>query len=87
MANSHYGNGEVTPASARLTSSSSFKHRKKQPGHSRVGSEVEDFIHMLHGSDPVRVELTRLENEVRGFLISFSRFQIHSVSVCFDRHL
>lgn len=65
MANSHYGNGEVTPAPARLTSSSSFKHRKKQPGHSRVGSEVEDFIHMLHGSDPVRVELTRLENEVR----------------------
>lgn len=28
--------------------------------------EVEEFINLLHGSDPVRVELTRLENEVRG---------------------
>ncbi|KAJ3697692.1 hypothetical protein LUZ61_001397 [Rhynchospora tenuis] len=27
--------------------------------------EVEEFINLLHGSDPVRVELTRLENEVR----------------------
>jgi hypothetical protein len=27
--------------------------------------EVEDFINLLHGSDPVRVELTRLENELQ----------------------
>ncbi|KAJ3672886.1 hypothetical protein LUZ60_006260 [Juncus effusus] len=27
--------------------------------------EVEEFMNLLHGSDPVRVELTRLENEVR----------------------
>ena len=80
MANSHFGNGEVTPASARLTSSASLKHRKKQPGHSRVGSEVEDFVHMLHGSDPVRVELTRLENEVRGFLF-------HALTVKFSPSL
>lgn len=65
MANSHFANGEVTPVPARLTSSASYKHRRKNTGHSRVGSEVEDFVHMLHGSDPVRVELTRLENEVR----------------------
>ncbi|KAK2995864.1 hypothetical protein RJ640_012073 [Escallonia rubra] len=32
---------------------------------SRAGSEVDDFIGLMHGSDPVRVELSRLENEVR----------------------
>jgi len=74
MANSHVGNGDVAPAPARLTSSASFKYRKKNGGHSRVGSEVEDFIQMLHGSDPVRVELARLENEIRG--INSSLFQI-----------
>ncbi|CAO2831600.1 unnamed protein product [Amaranthus hypochondriacus] len=58
-------NGEVTAAPARLTTSASFKYRKKNGGHSRVNSEVEDVVHLLHGSDPVRVELTRLENEVR----------------------
>ncbi|KAK2974089.1 hypothetical protein RJ640_001373, partial [Escallonia rubra] len=32
---------------------------------SLAGSEVDDFIGLMHGSDPVRVELSRLENEVR----------------------
>ncbi|XP_062204761.1 microtubule-associated protein 70-1-like [Phragmites australis] len=31
----------------------------------RPAIEVEDFINLLHGSDPVRVELTRLENELQ----------------------
>jgi hypothetical protein len=26
---------------------------------------MEDLINLLHGSDPVRVELTRLENELQ----------------------
>lgn len=26
----------------------------------------DEFINLLHGSDPVKVELNRLENEVRG---------------------
>ncbi|KAL0404812.1 UNVERIFIED_CONTAM: Microtubule-associated protein 70-2 [Sesamum radiatum] len=57
-------NGEAEPQ--RLTSSASFKAKKKPtPAISRAGSEVDDFITLLHGSDPVRVELTRLENEVR----------------------
>jgi hypothetical protein len=30
--------------------------------------EVENFINLLHGSDPVRVELTRLENELQCML-------------------
>jgi len=25
-----------------------------------------EFMNLLHGSDPVRIELNRLENEVRG---------------------
>ncbi|XP_021744611.1 microtubule-associated protein 70-2-like [Chenopodium quinoa] len=58
-------NGEATAAPAKLTTSASFKYRKKSGGHSRVNSGVEDVVHLLHGSDPVRVELTRLENEVR----------------------
>lgn len=69
MANIHISNGEAGPSSDSLkpmvlTSSASFKARKK-PTISRAGSEVEDVINLLHGSDPVRVELNRLENEVR----------------------
>lgn len=69
MANVHISNGEAGPSSDSLkpmvlTSSASFKARKK-PTISRAGSEVEDVINLLHGSDPVRVELNRLENEVR----------------------
>nr|DAD29258.1 TPA_asm: hypothetical protein HUJ06_030726 [Nelumbo nucifera] len=65
MADAHIGNGEVTPSSdfAKPTSAS-FKSRKKS-SISRVGSEIDDFINLLHGSDPVKVELNRLENKVR----------------------
>ncbi|EFJ18059.1 hypothetical protein SELMODRAFT_113465 [Selaginella moellendorffii] len=31
----------------------------------RPSLETEDIIHLLHGSDPIKVELNRLENEVR----------------------
>ena len=70
MANIHISNGDAGPSSDSLkptvlTSSASFKARKK-PTISRAGSEAEDIINLLHGSDPVRVELNRLENEVRG---------------------
>ncbi|KAL8041285.1 hypothetical protein ABFS82_10G153700 [Erythranthe guttata] len=59
-----YYNGEAEPQ--KLTSSASFKARKKPAAAvSRNGSDVDDFMTLLHGSDPVRVELTRLENEVR----------------------
>lgn len=52
-----------------LVVSASFKgdnRSKKKNQHLRSGSETEDFINLLHGSDPVKVELNRLENEVRG---------------------
>lgn len=54
--------GEVV---ARLGPSASFKAKKKPNGISRAASEADDFINLLHGSDPVRVELTRLENDLR----------------------
>lgn len=34
----------------------------------RPSLETEDLLNLLHGSDPVKVELNRLENEVRGKL-------------------
>ncbi|KAL6988021.1 hypothetical protein U1Q18_013767 [Sarracenia purpurea var. burkii] len=73
MANAYVScnsNGEAAPDSDSLkptvlTSSASFRSRKKPASISRAGSEVDDFITLLHGSDPVRVELNRLDNEVR----------------------
>ncbi|XP_030520264.2 microtubule-associated protein 70-2-like [Rhodamnia argentea] len=71
MAGAHIANGEaehLKPAS--LSSSASFKSARRKPNGasnalSRVGSDVDDLITLLHGSDPVRVELARLENGVR----------------------
>ncbi|WVZ07924.1 hypothetical protein V8G54_021270 [Vigna mungo] len=51
MASTHIGN-------AGEPDSKSFKPRPKKPS--------DDFITLFHGSDPVRVELTRLQNELRG---------------------
>lgn len=66
----------------RLTPSASFKAKKKPAAAiSRAGSEADDIITLLHGSDPVRVELTRLENEVRGPCLCYC------VRVCGFSHL
>lgn len=48
-----------------LTSSASIKIRKPKTNAPVPRGEVEDIVTLLHGSDPVRVELNRLENEVR----------------------
>lgn len=67
---SNYVNGELEPQ--KLTPSASFKAKKKPAAAiSRAGSEMDDIITLLHGSDPVRVELTRLENEVRGLCVFY----------------
>ncbi|XP_021297442.1 microtubule-associated protein 70-1-like [Herrania umbratica] len=50
---------------AVLSSSASFKARKAKPNAASPRADVDDIITLLHGSDPVRVELNRLENEVR----------------------
>ncbi|ONH94818.1 hypothetical protein PRUPE_7G032400 [Prunus persica] len=70
-ATAHISNGdhEQPPTKpAGLTASSSFRARRKtstSAGISRAGSEVDDIITLMHGSDPVRVELNRLENDLR----------------------
>ncbi|KAB2620721.1 microtubule-associated protein 70-2-like [Pyrus ussuriensis x Pyrus communis] len=66
----HISNGEHHPPTKPpvLTSSASFRARKKtnsSAGISRSGSDVDDIITLMHGSDPVRVELNRLENDLR----------------------
>jgi hypothetical protein len=66
-------NGEAKPPS-KLTSSASFKAWTKKPNPAnaparvinRAGSEVDDIITLLHGFNPVRVELNCLENDLRG---------------------
>ncbi|XP_073285080.1 microtubule-associated protein 70-2-like [Primulina huaijiensis] len=50
----------------RMTSLSSFQGKKiKSAAVYRAGSEVVGIVNVLHGSDPVRIELARLGNEVR----------------------
>ncbi|OMO51964.1 Myosin II heavy chain-like protein [Corchorus olitorius] len=61
-------NGDVdreTLKPAMLSSSASFKARKAKPNAAFPRADVDDIIALMHGSDPVRVELNRLENEVR----------------------
>lgn len=63
--------GVEPPAGPRLAASGSFKGDGGKLGGSRRRAtarvvEADDFINLLHGSDPVKVELNRLENEVRG---------------------
>lgn len=41
-----------------------------------------DFIDLLHGSDLVKIELNRLENEVRG-TNGFDQDVVMAVSVCY----
>lgn len=55
---------ETTP----LAASASFREggkgsRRRAP--MRPSLDADEFINLLHGSDPVKVELNRLENEVR----------------------
>jgi len=59
----------ATPV-APLAVSGSFKEgkgssRRRAPS-MRQSLDADEFMNLLHGSDPVKVELNRLENEVRG---------------------
>ncbi|CAI9782856.1 unnamed protein product [Fraxinus pennsylvanica] len=63
---SYYNGGGDTEQQQRQTLSAPLKAKKKSSAALyQAGSEVDDIVTLLHGSDPVRVELTRLENEVR----------------------
>lgn len=65
------GNGrtETVATPHPLTVSGSFKGdgkgSRRRPS-IRPSLDSDEFINLLHGSDPVKVELNRLENEVRG---------------------
>lgn len=58
------GSATQTP----LTVSASFKEGKalRRRASVRPSLDADEFINLLHGSDPVKVELNRLENELRG---------------------
>jgi hypothetical protein len=50
---------------------------RRRRGPMRASLDADELMALMHGSDPVRVELTRLENELRGELIC-SRAAIRS---------
>ncbi|XP_068661606.1 microtubule-associated protein 70-2-like [Aristolochia californica] len=57
-----------SPAPSPLMASASFKEGKggsRRRTSKRPSMEADEFMNLLHGSDPVKVELNRLENEVR----------------------
>ena len=58
----------VTSEAIAVTVLGSFREgrssRRRAP--LRPSLDADEFMNLLHGSDPVKVELNRLENEVRG---------------------
>lgn len=71
----------VTPAP--LVVSGSFKEGKsssRRRASRRPSLDADEFLNLLHGSDPVKVELNRLENEVRGH-IALSIFLFYFVVI------
>lgn len=69
--------GNVRPPITDTTSflmSGSFREQVRGSGTGsrrratvRPSLDADEFMNLLHGSDPVKLELNRLENEVRGF--------------------
>ncbi|KAL8520781.1 hypothetical protein ACS0TY_011366 [Phlomoides rotata] len=62
-----YGNAQATTP---LTVSASFKEgggkgSSRRRASVRPSLDADEFLNLLHGSDPVKLELNRLENEVR----------------------
>ncbi|XP_058182907.1 microtubule-associated protein 70-2-like isoform X2 [Rhododendron vialii] len=61
--------GGMSPAdvlAAPLSASGSFRGSRQRRAPARPPSmDADEFMNLLHGSDPVKVELNRLENEVR----------------------
>ncbi|KAH9533165.1 hypothetical protein CY35_18G037300 [Sphagnum magellanicum] len=59
------GGGPLLLPASSFSNKSADAKPKQRRSISRPGLDAEDIIHLLHGSDPVKVELNRLENEVR----------------------
>ena len=64
MATVQVSNGAISDSSP-LKKSPSFRYARRK-SISRTATEIDDIINHLHGSDPVRFELNRLENQLRG---------------------
>jgi hypothetical protein len=47
---------------------SAHKGSSRRRGAAQVALDADELLTLMHGSDPVKVELHRLENEVRGEL-------------------
>ena len=54
--------------SSPLKKSPSLRCGRKQQSMSRTATEIDDIITHMHGSDPVRFELNRLQNLLTGNL-------------------
>ncbi|KAI3811779.1 hypothetical protein L1987_21510 [Smallanthus sonchifolius] len=63
MATVQVSNGAISDSSP-LKKSPSFRYGRKK-SIPRTVTEIDDIINHLHGSDPVRFELNRLENQLR----------------------
>ncbi|XP_028093995.1 microtubule-associated protein 70-2-like [Camellia sinensis] len=57
--------GNAAAAATPLTVSGSFKSSRRRAPQRPPSLDADEFLNLLHGSDPVKVELNRLENEVR----------------------
>ncbi|XP_076899287.1 microtubule-associated protein 70-1-like [Bidens hawaiensis] len=64
MATLQFSNGALPDNSSPLRKSPSFRFGRKK-SISRTATEIDDIINHLHGSDPVRFELNRLQNQLR----------------------
>lgn len=43
-----------------------FESKQRRKSSVRPSLETDELLNLLHGSDPLKVELNRLENEVKG---------------------
>ncbi|KAI8013616.1 Early nodulin-like protein 2 [Camellia lanceoleosa] len=55
----------ATTTATSLTVSGLFKSSRRRAPQRPSSLDTDEFLNLLHGSDPVKVELNRLENEVR----------------------
>jgi hypothetical protein len=67
------GGGEEGSASALR--GSARRRGAVQP----AGLDADELLTLMHGSDPVKVELNRLENEVRGELMIPGWYSFNSI--------
>ena len=73
------GSDDSNYYSAMITTPPPVSAKKKLPKMTmRSSLEEDDFLNLLHGSDPVKIELSRLQNEVKGTPF------ISSISISYD---